>query len=399
MGVVDIVVASPDDFSWDTHLKNIRNSEGIFIEVFHKRKDNTTFPVEISVRSTNYENKEYLIAIARDISERRENEKALKIERDRLNTVLNAMDDGLYIVDQQYNIEYTNSVIEKEFGPINNRKCFEYFHGRTEDCPWCKNKEVFSGKSVHWEWYSIRNNKHYDLFDTPILNQDGSISKFEVFHDITEKKIAQKELKNSKIKIENAHNHAMYMLAVASEYKDPETGNHIKRIVQITTELALEMGIEPDTAKQMGTDSLLHDLGKLGISDYILLKPGKLTSNEFETIKQHTSIGAKIIGDDEWFKQVRQIAFSHHEKWNGSGYPEGLKGKAIPIASRIVAVADVFDALITRRPYKNIWPLKKAIDEIKREAGAHFDPEVVKAFLSLHRKGELKKYLSKALSQ
>jgi PAS domain S-box-containing protein len=208
---------------------------------------------------------------------------------------------------------------------------------------------------------------------------------------ITERKRTEKQLKKSTVKIENAHKHAIYMLALASEYKDPETGEHIKNIVQITTELALKLGIESEQAKQMGADSILHDLGKLGISDYILLKPGKLTDNEYETMKQHTIIGAKIIGDDEWFIQACQIAMSHHEKWDGSGYPEGLKGEAIPLPARIVAVADEFDALISRRPYKEAWSVTKAIDEIKLESGKHFDPKVVEAFLSLHKKGKLEK--------
>ncbi|MCP4606565.1 MAG: PAS domain S-box protein, partial [Proteobacteria bacterium] len=102
-----------------------------------------------------------------------------------------ALPDGIYIVDQQYNIQYINPVLKREFGAINNRKCYEYFHDRTESCPWCKNAEVFAGKSVHWEWYSVKNDKYYDLFDTPFVNQDGSISKFEIFHDITERKRAE----------------------------------------------------------------------------------------------------------------------------------------------------------------------------------------------------------------
>ncbi len=209
--------------------------------------------------------------------------------------------------------------------------------------------------------------------------------------DITERKKIEEELKRSQEQLTKAHVHTIYMLAIASEYKDPETGEHIKRIVQMTTELAVELGIEQKQAAQMGEDSLLHDLGKLGISDYILLKPGKLTVNEFETIKQHTVIGAKIIGDDEWFSSAREIALSHHERWDGNGYPEGLNGEVIPLAARIVAVADVFDALISKRPYKEPWPLDEAIEEIKRQAGKQFDPKVVAAFLSLHKKGNLKK--------
>jgi ABC-type amino acid transport substrate-binding protein len=211
--------------------------------------------------------------------------------------------------------------------------------------------------------------------------------------EITKRTKYEEKLKKSHIEIEQAHKHAMYMLALASEYKDRETGGHIKRIVEMTTELALELGVEPKQAEEMGADSILHDLGKLGISDYILLKPGKLTEDEREIMKKHTSIGAKIIGDDKWFAQARQIALSHHERWDGSGYLQGFKGEAIPFAARIVAVADVFDALISKRPYSEPWPLEKAIDKMKQKAGKHFDSKIFEAFLSLYQKGKLDKYI------
>lgn len=217
---------------------------------------------------------------------------------------------------------------------------------------------------------------------------------FAIIRDISKRLEYEKNLKQTKKEIENAHKHAMYMLALASEYKDPETGDHIKRIVELTKEIAIELGLKKQNAYKIAFDSILHDLGKLGISDYILLKPGKLTTEEYETIKQHTTIGAKIIGENEWFKQAKEIALSHHEHWDGSGYPSGLKGSKIPLPARIVAVADVFDALVSKRPYKDVWPLKETIEEIKKESGKHFDPNIVKAFISLYKKGKLKKYVT-----
>ena len=238
---------------------------------------------------------------------------------------------------------------------------------------------------------------HVFLFSiTPIKGTDY-VNVYS--QDITERKRYELELESTAAELENAHKHAIYMLAIASEYKDPEVGEHINRIAKLTTELALELGIKPELAEQMGTDSLLHDLGKLGISDYILLKPGELTSDEFSTMKQHVTIGAKIIGGDEWFREARQIALYHHERWDGKGYPKGLKAEAIPFAARIVAVADVFDALITKRPYKEQWLLEKAVLEVKNDSGKHFDPKVIKAFLSLHKKGKLKKYFKREKKQ
>ena len=144
----------------------------------------------------------------------------------------------------------------------------------------------------------------------------------------------------------------------------------------------------------------MHDIGKLAISDSILLKPGKLTSAEWEEMKLHTEYGAKMLadGNSAIIKMAETVAISHHEKWDGTGYPFGLKGQEIPIYGRICAIADVFHALISRRPYKEAWTVKDATDEIVRTKDSHFDPEIVKAFLmilpEIRRSYDLKKSIS-----
>ncbi len=126
----------------------------------------------------------------------------------------------------------------------------------------------------------------------------------------------------------------------------------------------------------------MHDVGKIGIPDSILMKPGKLTNEEFDTVKTHSNIGAKILTNSkaEVLKVAEQIALSHHEKWNSKGYPQGLSGDTIPLAARIVGLVDVFDALTSRRPYKDPFPVEVALDIIKKERGQHFDPDVVDVF-------------------
>ncbi len=157
-----------------------------------------------------------------DITERKQAEENLQKERDKLITILNAIPNGVYIVNKRYDIEYINPVIEKTFGPIDRRKCYMYFHDRTEVCPWCKNPEVFAGNSVRWEWYSLKDDRHYDLFDTPIKNIDGSISKFEIFHDITERKQAEEALKQAKEQAESANRAKSEFLAnMSHEIRTP----------------------------------------------------------------------------------------------------------------------------------------------------------------------------------
>jgi PAS domain S-box-containing protein len=138
-----------------------------------------------------------VMQISRDVTERKQAEEALRLERDNLINILEAMEDGVYIVNQQYDIQYVNPVLEKDFGPYEGRKCYAYFHEREEVCPWCKNQDVFAGKTVRWEWYSFKNQRTYDLIDTPLKNPDGSISKLEIFRDITERKRAAEALRVS----------------------------------------------------------------------------------------------------------------------------------------------------------------------------------------------------------
>lgn len=171
-------------------------------------------------------------------------------------------------------------------------------------------------------------------------------------------------------------------LGRAAEYKDNETGLHVIRMSHFAREIALAAGMGEADAEELFNAAPMHDLGKLGIPDAILRKPGKLDPDEWEIMKQHARIGAEIIGDDKstLLKLAASIALNHHEKWDGSGYPQGLIGDAIPLDARIVALADVFDALTSKRPYKNAWSIEETVNYIRNEAGKQFDPELVAAF-------------------
>ena len=172
-------------------------------------------------------------------------------------------------------------------------------------------------------------------------------------------------------------------LGRAAEYRDNETGNHIIRMSRTSALLAEALGWGAAEVDLMLNASPMHDIGKIGIPDAILLKPGKLDEQEFEVMKTHAAIGAELLGGDDspLFRMAREIAISHHEKWDGSGYPVGLSGESIPQSGRIVAVADVFDALTSARPYKRAWPVEDAVKYIRDSAGQHFDPAVADVFL------------------
>lgn len=182
--------------------------------------------------------------------------------------------------------------------------------------------------------------------------------------------------------LHDANMTAITMLAVASEARDEDTGNHVRRIEAYTFAVALQMGLSETAAERFGYSSILHDVGKIHVPDHILKKPGKLTPAERAEMQEHTLIGERILSDNAFFATARQIARSHHENHDGTGYPDELTGQEIPLPARIVHVVDVFDALASARVYKQAWPPEKARDAIIEGRGIQFDPDVVDAFLA-----------------
>ena len=178
-----------------------------------------------------------------------------------------------------------------------------------------------------------------------------------------------------------------HRLAVAVEWRDAETGVHVDRIGRLCEQLARAIGLDRHDAELLRHASALHDVGKVGIPDSILTKPGPLDAAQWATMKTHTTVGGSILaGSDSRLVQLAHtVALTHHERWDGSGYPAGLAGTAIPLAGRIVAICDVFDALLSPRPYKPAWPIDDVIAEIERGRGTHFDPQLVDAFLPVAR--------------
>jgi putative two-component system response regulator len=174
----------------------------------------------------------------------------------------------------------------------------------------------------------------------------------------------------------------IWRLARAIEYRDGDTGNHVSRVAQISQLIAEGIGLSPERCRTIYLAAPLHDIGKIGIADAVLSKPGRLTPEEMTAMRQHVTIGARILenGSSDLIRTAELIAQSHHERWDGTGYPDRLSGTDIPIEARVVAIADVFDALCSERPYKAAWPIEKAYKEIIDCTGTHFDPACVAAF-------------------
>lgn len=220
-----------------------------------------------------------------------------------------------------------------------------------------------------------------------ILNYSKDLEK-EVNEKTMELKNALNELTKSNEEILNAQKETIFRLALAGEYKDEDTPVHIKRVSLYVKLISKELSLKDAEIELYEMASTMHDVGKIGIPDRILLKKGKLTNKEYNLMKTHTIIGAQILeaSQSSYIQIAHQIAEAHHEKYNGEGYPYGKKGEEIPLCARITTIADVFDALVSRRRYKEKWDISKALQLIESEAGKHFDENVVQAFFNVKDK-------------
>ncbi len=299
-----------------------------------------------------------------------------------------------------------------------NKRAFDLFGFSPEDSRG-KNFDEFDFLGVDYmqalELYKAANpNISFPLFELEAFRQDGEKLDIEVnsrmiknngdvtgivniVRDITKRKILEKDILESNANIQRARTVAIMGLAKLAEYRDNDTGSHLERIREYVRILAEGLRktekysnyITPEYITDLYNSSILHDIGKVSTPDAILMKPGKLTFEEFEVIKQHTIVGGNAlkaadtrVGDQSFLTLGRQIAYYHHESWNGKGYPEGIKGKDIPLSARIVALADVYDALTSPRVYKEAYSHEKAADIIFSEKEIKFDPDIVDIFFA-----------------
>ena len=199
-----------------------------------------------------------------------------------------------------------------------------------------------------------------------------------------QKRELYQQVKLQTLELISTRNNIIEKLGRAAEFKDNETGNHVKRMSKYAYVLANALGIGESTADMLKNVAPMHDIGKIGVPDHILKKAGKLNDEEWQIMKEHAAFGGEILDEIDpspLMEMAKAVAITHHEKWDGSGYPNGLKAEKIPLVGRIVAIADVFDALTSSRPYKPAWTIESTIELIKNESGKHFDPELVTCFL------------------
>ncbi len=341
------------------------------------------------------------------INKRERAEQALKESEEKYRTILESIEEGYYEVDLEGGFTFVNDSTSRLVGlpkaalaGMKIQQLMTGAHARrvAETFGRCL-RSGRSEKAFDCEMKGLNATLFIEASVALRRDAQGAVVGFRgLLRDRTEVKHLEMDLLESYRKLQNARAATILGLAKLAEYRDEGTGTHLERIREYARLLAEEMAkaprwkshIDPAFVEDIYQSSILHDIGKVGIPDAVLLKPGELTGEEFEVIKCHTLFGGDAIAAIE--SQIRgrsfldvgkEIAYHHHEKWDGSGYPKGLKGQTIPLAARIVALADVYDALTTKRFYKEAYSHVKARQIIVNLKGSHFDPDVVEAFLAL----------------
>ncbi len=238
---------------------------------------------------------------------------------------------------------------------------------------------VMTGKAENYHYEGMINLGASDFVEKPFSIQELVLR----INRVLKERQLKKEAKETHDELKKAYIDSIHRLVMASEFKDEDTGDHIVRIGEYSRLMAQKLGWSRKQISVIHYAAPMHDVGKIGIPDKIMLKPGKLTFEEFEVMKTHTTIGAKLLSrsNSGILEMAKEIAVSHHEKYDGNGYPSSLSGTDIPISGRIVAIADTFDALTSKRPYKDPYPPEMAFDIIRFERGKHFDPQITDMFM------------------
>jgi len=380
--------------------------------VKNRRKDGRPYYVLTEISPIYHKDgtfKEY-IGVRNDITELEEYKEILKTE---LDTTKNSLDEQIYYIkqyeeavnstisilktDANNRITYANRTfcqsMKCDLSELIGRDCSEIRHKKHIEQELCARiREHLENKEVLKETLTniAKDGSEFTVETTiyPILDIQGNIVEhLQVMHDIT-------EIINLNEEIVNTQREVVFTMGAIGETRSKETGLHVKRVAEYSYLLAKLAGLDEEKAMLLKQASPMHDIGKVGIPDSILNKPGKLTEEEFEVMKTHASLGYEMLkhSNKKILKASSIVAYTHHEKWNGSGYPNGLKGEDIHIYGRITALADVFDALGHDRVYKKAWELEKILELFKNERGKHFDPELVDIFFdNLEKFLEIKK--------
>ncbi len=368
-----------------------------------KRKDGTLLPVLINATAVYDKKGDFLKtrSVFRDISVRKSYEKKLEHAAEEWRSTFDSMPYGVMLLDKEHNITRVNNYISRLTGlsykDTIGQKCYEIIHHRdkpVESCRLLKPDDVRNTETL--EVYNPELNKYFVEYISPIFDKEGLANTFVIsLIDITESKEREKKLTESRDaflnmlkdldisfkELEKLYNSLILAFVNAIDAKSPWTKGHSERVTAYAISIAKEMGLKEKEIETLRIAALLHDIGKIGTYDVILDKPGKLTDEEFALIRMHPVRGEEILRPIGQLQSLLPIIRHHHERIDGKGYPDGLKGEEIPLLARIICIADSFDSMTSDRPYRPAPPKEYAISEINKCSGTQFYTQAAEAFL------------------
>ena len=309
-------------------------------------------------------------------------------------TIFEGIDEAIYVSDpKSYEILYANRTIEKDFGYVVGKRCYETFQGLKSPCPFCTNDIIFNdnlGEPYIWEFQNLKTRRWYRCIDRAIAWSGNRMVRCEMAIDITERKDAEKALIKSDQKWRRIMDETVNALFLALEKRDPYTAGHERRVASLSQAIGTELGLSDERIEGMRVTGFLHDIGKIVVPSEILSKPAKLTDNEYRLMKTHSQVGYDILKKLEFPWPVAMTVLQHHERLDGSGYPNGLGGRDISLESKIIAVADVVEAMSSHRPYRAALGVDKALEEISQGSGVLYDPEVSQACRKIFKENKFR---------
>lgn len=395
-------ISHPDDVATDLRLQDDMLKGNIRFYTMEKRnrhKDGHYVWGQLtSVLVRDQEGKpEYCIGMFEDISKRKEAEQALHTHEKFIQTIIETVPVGIFVTNKDGIINYLNPAGEKIWQGVryvDADNLSEYKGWRLSDGKRVKSHEWGSARAALKGEVVLDEEIEIEAFDgthkvisnsgIPLFDGNGGINgSVAIVQDITERKNSEKAILQSSEEIRSAYNATLQGWSHALELREQETAGHSIRVVSLMVDMALRFGFSEDDIVHIRRGALLHDIGKMGIPDSILLKPGPLTDDEWVVMRQHPVYAKQLLADIPYLAPAMDIPVHHHERWNGSGYPLGLKAERIPLAARIFAVIDVWDALGSDRPYRKGWPKDEVIKYLEEKSGELFDPKVVVEFIAM----------------
>lgn len=304
--------------------------------------------------------------------------------------LLDALPFYVLLVDEKHHILLANKAVTSQFGlelaDIIGGYCPKVIHNSVEPIPHCPLEDaVKTGQAVESEFFDPKYNKWFAsaIYPSGCKTADGRTIYFHMTHDITLRKQAEEELKLSVEKMKRIINAGIQALTTIVEKRDPYTAGHQFHVSKLAHRIAVEMGLPREQAEGIRVSGLVHDIGKIAVPIEILSKPGKINEHELNIIRTHPQVGYNILKEIEFPWPVAQIVLEHHERLDGSGYPQGLAGNSILLEARVISVADVVEAMSSHRPYRPAFGIEKALEEISRHRGILYDPVVVDTCIKL----------------